>query len=78
MVRVKGGGGGVCLVLGDTHLGTGRVNLQGVGGRDGAVDKVGVEDGELVPLHHLRWRVVVVVVRLVVPGGAERAGQGRG
>jgi hypothetical protein len=33
---------------------------------DGFVDQIWVEDVELVALHNLRWRVVMVIVRLVV------------
>mmetsp|Transcript_25083 Transcript_25083/g.72409 ORF Transcript_25083/g.72409 Transcript_25083/m.72409 type:complete len:384 (+) Transcript_25083:452-1603(+) len=45
----------------------GRVGgLQGVRGRLGGVEQVGVEEVKLVALYHLGRRVVVVVVRLVV------------
>mmetsp|Transcript_10837 Transcript_10837/g.23617 ORF Transcript_10837/g.23617 Transcript_10837/m.23617 type:complete len:329 (-) Transcript_10837:1078-2064(-) len=47
-------------------LGAARVRVQRVGGRLGTIDEVGVEDIELVPLHHLGRRVVVVEVGLVV------------
>mmetsp|Transcript_35503 Transcript_35503/g.68062 ORF Transcript_35503/g.68062 Transcript_35503/m.68062 type:complete len:361 (+) Transcript_35503:176-1258(+) len=44
----------------------GAVGHHFVGGGLGLVDKVRVEDVELIALHHLRRRVVVVVVRLIV------------
>lgn len=44
----------------------GGILLDNERGRFRLVDEVRVEDVELVALHHLRGRVVVVVVRLVV------------
>ena len=65
-------------------VGTLRVPLHLIGGRHLLVDQVVVQDVKLVALHHLGWRVVVVVVRLVilVPlvayGGGRGAGLGEG
>lgn len=40
--------------------------LANISRSNSAVDKVGIKNVELVALHRFRWRIVVIIVRLVV------------